>query len=50
MVLVRHWAVLYQQMGKHQRTQGQLTERIAREFFFVFVAVGIYFILLKEEV
>lgn len=30
-VLVRHWAVLYQQMGKNQQTQGLLTERIARE-------------------
>lgn len=32
-ILVRHWAVLYQQMGKNQQTEGQLTEGIAREFF-----------------
>lgn len=34
-VLVRHWAGLYQKMGKNHQGhgQGQLTERIAREFF-----------------
>eukprot|EP00752_Nemacystus_decipiens_P004326 g3951.t1 len=29
-VLVRHWAVLYQRMGKNQHTQGPLTERVSR--------------------
>lgn len=30
-VLVRHWAVLYQQMGQSQQNNGQLNERTARE-------------------
>lgn len=45
-VLVRHWAVLYQQMGRSQQG-GQLNERVSREFVLVFVVAGVVHVMLS---